>query len=97
MTSNIATTETILPPISAQTTEMVTALIARTANGTEERATLKIGRGTVAINRTPEGRLFLHMYDGYAGSCMASNADEARSFASALTAYADALDPPVSA
>lgn len=94
MGNSIATAETILPPIAVQTADMVAALIARTRNGTEERARLALtGRGSVSISRTAEGRLYVHLSDGYSGSCMASTADEARVFAAALTAYADALPP----
>ena len=41
--TDIATTETILPPIGQHVGDMTRALIERKVNGTEERAQIKFG------------------------------------------------------
>ncbi len=99
MTSNIATTETVLPPVALQITDFTRGLIARAGNRTNEGARIKIGRkATINIRRNDDGALSAFLHDGHGSGCtMVQTAEEARDFAAALTAYADALDPQASA
>lgn len=92
--TDLTTTETILPPIGQHVGQLTRDLIARKGNGTEERARTKIGaRGSVSVTRSDEGIMHLHCNDGYGGgSLMVRGPEDARAFAEALTAFADAVE-----
>lgn len=100
MTNSIATAEVVLPPVPVQVAEVTGALLARAANGTEEKA--RVGQSGDAarcyVERASDGTMGLFLFVGKGSSCISvKGATEARAASALLAAFADALDQQPSA
>lgn len=96
MTAPLTTTDTILPPVRQHVAEMTKGLIARAGNGTDESFTLPLGKhrdGLRVARDGKDGKVGLFLHGSYSSSCaFIQTAKEARTYAEALNAFADALD-----
>lgn len=85
--------EEVLPPVEQQIGDLVRGLVERKANETEERGMIRLGERLAAHpSRDRDGEMCMTVTSG-SSALSARNAADARTIASALTAFADAIDP----